>query len=82
MTAQQISLLAACAIRNRFVQRFGRRHELGGVEVWAFPRQEDVAGGDLEGVGLSRAKIRSIAALAEADLDLSGHRPTSSSAPT
>jgi len=72
VTAQQISLLAACAIRNRFVQRFGRRHELGGVEVWAFPRQEDVAGGDLEGVGLSRAKIRSIAALAEADLDLSG----------
>jgi DNA-3-methyladenine glycosylase II len=72
VTAQQISLRAACAIRNRFVQRFGRRHELGGVEVWAFPRQEDVAGADLEGVGLSRAKIRSIAALAEADLDLSG----------
>ena len=40
--------------------------------MWAFPRQEDVAGADLEGVGLSRAKIRSIAALAEADLDLSG----------
>jgi 3-methyladenine DNA glycosylase/8-oxoguanine DNA glycosylase len=72
VTAQQISLRAACAIRNRFVQRFGRRHELGGVEVWAFPRQEDVAGADLEGVGLSRAKIRSIAALAEADIDLSG----------
>lgn len=72
VTAQQISLRAACAIRNRFVQRFGVRHELGGVEVWAFPRQEAVAGGDLEGVGLSRAKIRSIAALAEADLDLAG----------
>ena len=54
------------------MQRFGRRHELGGIEVWAFPRQEDVAGADLEGVGLSRAKIRSIAALAEADLDLTG----------
>ena len=72
VTAQQISLRAACAIRNRFVQRFGVRHELDGVEVWAFPHQEDVAGGDLEGVGLSRAKIRSIAALAEADLDLTG----------
>ena len=71
VTAQQISLVAACAIRNRFVRRFGRRCELGGVEVWAFPRREDVAGADLEGVGLSRAKIRSIAALAEADLDLS-----------
>src|SRR5207342_3184751 len=72
VTAQQISLRAACAIRNRFVRRFGRRCELGGVDVWAFPRQEDVAGADLEGVGLSRAKIRSIAALAEADLDLTG----------
>jgi DNA-3-methyladenine glycosylase II len=72
VTAQQISLRAACAIRNRFVRRFGRRHELGGVEVWAFPRQADVAGADLEGVGLSRAKIRSIAALGEADLDLTG----------
>ena len=72
VTAQQISLRAACAIRNRFVQRFGVRHELDGVEVWAFPRQDAVAGRDLEGVGLSRAKIRSIAALAEADLDLAG----------
>jgi 3-methyladenine DNA glycosylase/8-oxoguanine DNA glycosylase len=72
VTAQQISLRAACAIRNRFVQRFGVRHELDGVEVWAFPRQEAVAGRDLEGVGLSRAKIRSIAALAEADLDVMG----------
>jgi 3-methyladenine DNA glycosylase/8-oxoguanine DNA glycosylase len=72
VTAQQISLRAACAIRNRFVQRFGVRHELDGVQVWAFPRQEAVAGSDLDGVGLSRAKIRSIAALAEADLDLTG----------
>jgi DNA-3-methyladenine glycosylase II len=72
VTAQQISLRAACAIRNRFVQRFGIPHELDAVEVWAFPRQDAVTGGDLEGVGLSRAKIRSIAALAEADLDLTG----------
>ena len=72
VTAQQISLRAACAIRNRFVQRFGVRHDLDGVEVWAFPGQQAVAGRGLEGVGLSRAKIRSITALAEADLDLSG----------
>jgi 3-methyladenine DNA glycosylase/8-oxoguanine DNA glycosylase len=70
VTAQQVSLLAACAIRGRFVRRFGRRAELDGVEVWAFPRQEAVTGAGLEGVGLSRAKIRAIAALAEADLDL------------
>jgi len=72
VTAQQISLRAACAIRNRFVRRFGVRRELDGIEVWAFPRQAAVAGADLEGVGLSRAKIRSIAALADADLDLTG----------
>lgn len=72
VTAQQISLRAAGAIRNRFVRRFGRRNELDGVEVWAFPRQESVAGADLEGIGFSRAKMRTIAALAEADLDVSG----------
>ncbi len=72
VTAQQVSLQSACAMRSRFVRRFGRRHELDGAEVWRFPRQEDVAGADLTGVGLSRAKIRAIAALAEADLDLTG----------
>ena len=29
MTTQQISLLAAAAIRGRFVERFGARHERG-----------------------------------------------------
>jgi 3-methyladenine DNA glycosylase/8-oxoguanine DNA glycosylase len=72
VTAQQVSLIAACAIRNRFVRRFGRRHELGGVEVWSFPRQAGVDPDGLDGVGLSRSKVRAIAALAGADLDLSG----------
>jgi 3-methyladenine DNA glycosylase/8-oxoguanine DNA glycosylase len=72
VTAQQVSLQSACAMRSRFVQRFGRRHELDGVTVWRFPCQEDVIGADLEGVGLSRAKMRAIGALAEADLDLTG----------
>jgi 3-methyladenine DNA glycosylase/8-oxoguanine DNA glycosylase len=72
VTAQQVSLLAACAIRGRFVRRFGRRAELDGVEVWAFPRQAAVAGAKFDGVGLSQAKIRAITALAEADLDLTG----------
>ncbi len=72
VTAQQVSLHSACAMRSRLVRRLGRRHELDGVEVWRFPGQEDVAGADLEGLGLSRAKMRSIAALAEADLDLTG----------
>jgi 3-methyladenine DNA glycosylase/8-oxoguanine DNA glycosylase len=72
VTAQQVSLQSACAMRGRFVRRLGRRHELDGVCVWRFPAQQDVVGADLEGVGLSRAKIRAIRALAEADLDLTG----------
>jgi 3-methyladenine DNA glycosylase/8-oxoguanine DNA glycosylase len=72
VTAQQVSLQSACAMRSRLVRRLGVRHELDGVCVWAFPRQQDVAGRDLDGAGLSRAKIRAIRALAEADLDLTG----------
>ncbi len=72
VTAQQVSLKAACAIRNRFTQRFGRRVEHDGFEWYRFAEQADVRGGDLEGVGLSRAKVRTIAALTEADLDLTG----------
>jgi DNA-3-methyladenine glycosylase II len=72
VTAQQVSLRSACAMRSRFVRRLGVRHELDGVEVWRFPRRQDVAGAGLEGLGLSRAKIRAIRALAEADLDLAG----------
>ena len=70
VTAQQVSLRAACAIRNRFVQRFGRRVEHDGFEWYRFPSQADVRGGDLAGVGLSQAKIRTVTALTEADLDV------------
>jgi DNA-3-methyladenine glycosylase II len=72
VTAQQISLRAACVIRNGVVRRFGRRVEHDGVEWWAFPRQRDVAGADLTGLKLSISKMRSISALAEADLDVAG----------
>ena len=72
VTAQQVSLQSACAMRSRMVRGLGERHELDGVAVWRFPRQEDVAGAGLDGFGLSRAKIRAIRALAEADLDLTG----------
>jgi 3-methyladenine DNA glycosylase/8-oxoguanine DNA glycosylase len=72
VTAQQVSLIAACAIRNRVVRRFGRPVEHDGVEWWAFPRAADVAGQELEGLGLSRSKIRAVAALATADLDFAG----------
>ena len=72
VTAQQVSLIAACAIRNRVVRRFGRPVEHDGVEWWAFPRAADMAGQDLEGLGLSRSKIRAIGALATADLEFAG----------
>ena len=72
VTAQQVSLVAACAIRNRVVRRFGRRVEHDGVEWWAFPRAADVAGADLSGLGLSGSKIRALSALAAADLDVDG----------
>jgi 3-methyladenine DNA glycosylase/8-oxoguanine DNA glycosylase len=72
VTAQQVSLLAACSIRNRFVRRFGRRVEHRGVEWWAFPRAAGVAGADLSGLGLPGSKIRAISALATGDLDVTG----------
>jgi len=68
VTAQQISLRAACVMRNGLIQRYGRRVEHDGLEWWAFPKQADVRRGDLEGLKLSRSKIRSILALADADL--------------
>src|ERR1700746_2325737 len=39
ITAQQVSLFAAVAIRNRLVERFGER--VG--RVWAFPARERIA---------------------------------------
>jgi 3-methyladenine DNA glycosylase/8-oxoguanine DNA glycosylase len=72
VTAQQVSLHSACAMRNRFVMRFGKRIHEDGREWWAFPRPSDVDPDRLDGLGLSGAKIRSIQALAVADLDLAG----------
>jgi DNA-3-methyladenine glycosylase II len=69
ISAQQISLHAAAAIRARFVERFGVRHE----RAWAFPERERVARlrpEQLTAVGFSRAKARSLLALARSDLDL------------
>jgi 3-methyladenine DNA glycosylase/8-oxoguanine DNA glycosylase len=68
ITAQQISLRAAFAVRNRFVERFGTRAE----HAYAFPAPEKVAGAEpaeLVAVGYSRRKADSILALARSDLD-------------
>jgi DNA-3-methyladenine glycosylase II len=70
VTAQQISLRAAAVMRAGLVRRLGVRVSHDGVEWWRFPRQHEVRGADLAGLKLSGMKMRSIAALAEADLDL------------
>jgi DNA-3-methyladenine glycosylase II len=67
ITAQQVSLRAAFAIRNRFIQAFGR--QVG--TAWEFPRQEQVAEAnedELVGIGFSRRKAEYMVGLAREDL--------------
>jgi len=70
VTPQQISLRAAAVMRAALVRRLGGRVCRDGVEWWRFPSQRQVRGADLGGLKLSGMKMRSIAALAEADLEL------------
>ena len=69
ITTQQISLFAAAAIRSRFVERFGVKHDV----VWEFPTRERVAGADLadfDGLGFSQRKTSYVLGVARSDLDL------------
>jgi DNA-3-methyladenine glycosylase II len=69
ITAQQVSLHAAFAIRNRFIQAFGVR--VG--RAYAFPRREHVANlamQDLTSLGFSRRKAEYVVGLARSDVDL------------
>jgi DNA-3-methyladenine glycosylase II len=69
ITAQQVSLFAAFAVRNRMIERFGERAEL----AWAFPTRERLARAreqELVEVGFSRRKAEYVISLARADLDL------------
>ncbi len=69
ITTQQISLRAAAAIRGRFVQRFGVKHD----HAWDFPARELVALADPRGfpaLGFSRTKAEYVVGLARSDLDL------------
>jgi 3-methyladenine DNA glycosylase/8-oxoguanine DNA glycosylase len=71
ITAQQVSLFSAVAIRNRLVERFG--HCLG--RVWAFPTRERLAAAseeELFSLGFSRRKAEYVTGLARTDLDLAG----------
>lgn len=63
IAAQQVSLFAATAIRNRFVERFGER--VG--TVYAFPRAESLAAAapeELTVLGFSRRKAETVLAVA------------------
>ena len=68
ITTQQISLRAAAAIRGRFVERFGVRHEV----AWEFPDRERVAHArprEITAIGFSQKKAEYVIALARSDLD-------------
>jgi 3-methyladenine DNA glycosylase/8-oxoguanine DNA glycosylase len=69
ITAQQVSLRAALAIRNRLIERFS----VPVGRVYPFPSRERLARAapsELTAVGFSRRKAECVVAIARADLDL------------
>ena len=69
ITAQQVSLFAAFAIRNRMVERFGER----GVHAYAFPTRKRMARAheeELTELGFSRRKAEYVLGVARTELDL------------
>jgi DNA-3-methyladenine glycosylase II len=71
ITAQQVSLQAAFAIRNRLIQAFGIK--VG--DAFAFPTRErlaEVRPEDLAGLGFSGRKAEYVVGLARSDFDLEG----------
>jgi len=69
ITAQQVSLFSAFAIRTRLIERFGER----GVHAYAFPTRERLAAAreeELVAIGFSRRKAEYAIGLARGDLDL------------
>ncbi len=69
ITAQQVSLFAAVAIRNRLTERYGER----GEHAHSFPTRERLARAkedDLFALGFSRRKAEYVVGLARSDLDL------------
>jgi 3-methyladenine DNA glycosylase/8-oxoguanine DNA glycosylase len=68
ITAQQVSLFSAFAIRNRMIERFGERAE----HAYAFPTRERLARAcedELVAVGFSRRKAEYVVGLARSDED-------------
>jgi 3-methyladenine DNA glycosylase/8-oxoguanine DNA glycosylase len=71
ITAQQVSLHAAFAIRNRFIQAFGEPYE----HAYSFPareRVESIEPADLRALGFSQRKAEYVVGLARSEVDLDG----------
>ena len=69
ITAQQVSLHSAFAVRSRLIERFGVRHG----EAWAFPSRDRIAEAtesEIREVGFSTRKAEYVTGLARGDLDL------------
>jgi DNA-3-methyladenine glycosylase II len=69
ITAQQVSLHSAFAVRSRLIERFGERHR----EAWSFPSRErlaQAAASEIREVGFSTRKAEYVTGLARGDLDL------------
>lgn len=71
ITAQQVSLHSAFAVRSRLIERFGVQHAV----AWAFPTREGIAAAhedEIASVGFSRRKAEYVIGLARCGLDLDG----------
>ncbi len=69
ITAQQVSLRAAFAIRNRLIARLGQRAR----RAYAFPSRDRIAAAspdELRALGFSQRKAENVVALARSDVDL------------
>ena len=69
ITAQQVSLHSAFAVRNRLIEHFGVRAD----QAYAFPARERLAlaePDELAALGFSRRKAEYVVGLARSDLDL------------
>jgi len=68
ITAQQVSLFSAFAIRNRMIERFGQR----AAHAYAFPTRERMTGAreeELTELGFSRRKAEYVLGVARSDVD-------------
>ena len=71
ITAQQVSLQAAFAIRSRLIERFGVRYR----HAWSFPTRERIAAvreEELVALGFSRRKAEYVIGVARSELDFDG----------